>query len=60
MTQFYNQINLIGSCGGLVVNVIIFYSDDPSLNPSEAYNVYVKSVLEKFKINKKRQTMANF
>ena len=33
--------------GGQVVSVITFNSDDPSLNPAEAYSFFVKFVFEK-------------
>ena len=36
-----------------------FYSDDPSSNPAEVYNISVKKVVEKNE-NKKRPGLANF
>ena len=35
-----------------MVNVLAFYSDDPSLNPAEAYCFYVKIL---FETNKNKQ-----
>ena len=31
----------MGRGGGQVVNVLTFYSDDPSSNPSEAYSFFM-------------------
>ena len=43
------------SCGGQVVSVFSFYSDDQSLNPAEAYSLFsVKFVFEKNE-NKQRE-----
>ena len=36
------------------VNVLAFYSDDPSSNPAEVYNFSLKLYLKRTKINKKR------
>ena len=46
---FYKRIQYIqGRGGGQVVSVLTFYSDDPSLNPAEAYSFFLlKCVLEK-------------
>ena len=38
--------------GGQVVYVVAFYSDDPSSNPAEVYNLSVRLLLNKIKINK--------
>ena len=43
-----------GSGGGQVVRVLAFYSEDPSSNPAEVYNVSVKWYLKRTKIYKKR------
>ena len=37
----------MGRRGGLVVNVVSFYSDDSSLNPAELYSFSVKCCLRK-------------
>ena len=39
--------------GGQVVSVLAFYSDNPSLNPAEAYSFSVKIVFEKTKNKQK-------
>ena len=45
----------VGPCGGVqVVSVLAFYSDDPSLNPAEAYSFSVKWVFENNKNKEKR------
>ena len=44
----------MGRGGGQVVIVLAFYSDDPSLNPAEAYSFFCKIVFEKNEKNKKR------
>ena len=46
---FFQQCsNNFSSCGGQVVSVFSFYSDDQSLNPAEAYSLFsVKFVFEK-------------
>ena len=44
-----NSIKAWGSGGGLVVSVLAFYSDNPSLNPAG----YLNFLYEKTKINKK-------
>ena len=38
---------MMGRGGGQVVIVLAFYSDDPSLNPAEAYSFFCKIVFEK-------------
>ena len=35
--------------GNQVVSMLVFFSDNPSLNPTEAYSLFFKSVLEKNK-----------
>ena len=37
-----NLIKLCGlnGCGGLVVSMLAFYSNDPSSNPAEVYSFY--------------------
>ena len=42
-------LTLMGRSGGLVVNVLAFYSDNPSLNPLS----YLNFLYEKTKINEK-------
>ena len=32
----------MGRCGGQVVSVLAFYSDNPSSNPAEAYGLFFK------------------
>ena len=45
----------MGRCGGQVVRVLAFYSDNPSSNPAEAYSfLSVKFVFEK-KENKQKE-----
>ena len=44
---------LVGCGGGQVVNMLTFYSDNPSSNPAEVYNFSVKLLLKRTKINKK-------
>ena len=46
--------------GGLVVSVLAFYSDDPSLNPTEVYNFSVKLLLKRTKINTKEAGVGPF
>ena len=41
------RIDSHGPRGGQVVSGLAFYSDDPSLNPAEAYSFSVKFVFEK-------------
>ena len=48
-----------GRGGGQVVSVLTFYSNDPSSNPAEVYNVSVKLLLKRTKINKKTLTWAS-
>ena len=45
MTHFYKKD------GGLVVSMVAFYSDDPSLNPAEANSFYVKWCRKRTKTN---------
>ena len=42
-----------------MVSVLAFYSNDPSSNPAEVYNVSVKLLLKRTKINKKTLTWAS-
>ena len=44
---------IVGLGGHLVVTVLASYSDDPSLNPAEAYSFFCKYCLKRTKINKK-------
>ena len=44
---------------GLVVNVLAFYSDNPSSNPAEVYSFSLKCCLKRTKINKKRSGLAH-
>ena len=43
-----------------MVSVLAFYSNDPSSNPAEVYNVSVKLLLKRTKINKKEAGLAHF
>ena len=43
-----------GRGGGQVVSVLAFYSDDPSLNPAEAYSFICNIVFENNKNKQKR------
>ena len=43
-----------------MVSVLAFYSDDPSLNPTEVYNFSVKLLLKITKINKKEAGVGPF
>ena len=55
MTQFNDAMECFewvsnfdkGRGGGLVVSVLAFYSNDPSLIPAEVYNFFCKIVVEK-------------
>ena len=44
----------MGRGGGLMVSVLAFYFDDQSSIPDEVCNFYVKLLLKRTKINKKR------
>ena len=44
---------------GQVVRVLAFSADDPSSNPSEVYNISVKMLLIRMKLNKKRLGLAH-
>ena len=37
----------VGPCGGEVVSMLAFYSDDPSSNPARVYNFSLKMGVEK-------------
>ena len=41
----------------VVVSVLAFYSDNPSLNPADVYKFYVKLELRRTKANKKRPAL---
>ena len=43
----------------VVVRVLAFSADDPSSNPSEVYNISVKILLIRMKLNKKRLGLAH-
>ena len=68
MTQFNDAMECFewvsnfdkGRGGGLVVSVLAFYSNDPSLIPAEVYNFSVKLLVKRTKINKKRPRLAHF
>ena len=47
-------------CGGHVVIVLAFYSDDPSSIPTEVYNFSVETVVEKDKNKQKEATIGPF
>ena len=49
-----NNSSKVGRDGGQVVSVLALYSDDPSLNPTEAYSFSVTCVFEKNKNKQKR------
>ena len=44
----------MGRGGDQMVSVLVFYSDDLSLNLAEVYTFSVKLLLQRAKINKKR------
>ena len=50
----------VGRGGGQVVSVLAFYSDDPCSNPAEVYNLSVKMLLKRTKINKKETRVGPF
>ena len=51
----------LGRGGGCqVVSVFAFYSDDPCSNPAEVYNFWVKLLLKRTKINKKRPELVDY
>ena len=50
------KVRVIGRGGGEVVIVFALNSDDPSLNPAEAYSFLCK----RMKINKKEAGLAHF
>ena len=45
---------ILGRGVGQVVSVLAFYSDEPSLNPTDAFSFSVKFVFEKNKNKEKR------
>ena len=47
----------MGSGGGQVASVLAFYSNNPSSNPAEVYNINVKIVIE---LNKKKLRLPRF
>ena len=51
---------IVGLGGHLVVSVLASYSDDPSLNPAEAYSFFCKYCLKRTKINKKEAVVGPF
>ena len=55
LTMFL-KVRVIGRGGGEVVIVFSLNSDDPSLNPAEAYSFLCK----RMKINKKEAGLAHF
>ena len=54
------QEDNLGSGGGLVVSVLAFYSDDPSLIPAEVYNFFCKIVAEKNENKQKEAVVGPF
>ena len=48
-----------GHGGGQVVSMLAFYSDDPSLNPAEAYSFSETLCLKRMKIKQKRPGLAH-
>ena len=46
--------------GGLVVSLLPFFSDDPSSNPSEVYNIFNQNLHESNTLMIKRPEMAHF
>ena len=63
MTPYYIQLEVKqyhNRAVVVVVSVLAFYSDDPSLNPDEAYSFFLQNLgLKRKKIYKKRPRMAN-
>ena len=57
-TPFFNLLfditMILGRGVGQVVSVLAFYSDEPSLNPTDAFSFSVKFVFEKNKNKQKR------
>ena len=53
---------ILGFCrgGGQVVSMLAFNSDNPSLNPAEAYSFSVKFVFEKNENRQKEAGLAHF
>ena len=49
-----------GHGGGQVVSMLAFYSNDPSLNPADAYSFCCYIVFERMKINKKEAGVGPF
>ena len=54
ITENINLKSCRGRGGGQVVSVLAFYSDDPSLNPADAYSFSVQIVFEKNENKPKR------
>ena len=50
----------MGCCGGQVVSVLAFYSNEPSSNPTEAYSFFCKICVLKNKVNKKETGVGPF
>ena len=49
------KVKLFISCGGgHVVSLLAYYSDDPSSNPADVYNLYLEKMLEINEIIRKR------
>ena len=53
---FVFRIRAVGRGVGLVVNILVFYSDDPSSNPAGCFNFQYKET----KINKKEAEVGPF
>ena len=47
----------MGRGGGQVVSVLAFYSDNPSLNPAEAYSSYFCKILFEKNENKQKDAV---
>ena len=43
-----------------MVSVLAFYSDDPSSNPAQVYDIFVKLLLKRMKINEKEAVVDPF
>ena len=50
----------MGRGGGLVVSVLAFFSDDPSLIPAEVYKFFCKIVVEKTENKQKEAGIGPF
>ena len=51
---FLHKLRKLGCCGGQVINMLAFYSDDLSSNPAQDYLLCKSLCLKRTKINKAR------